>query len=296
MTKYFCLFGLFLFPLVFGACSKKFIAPTGVNAAFTATWTPTNLPCGYPGNTCTTTPIITLTITPTPITTFTCTNTVTSVINVTTLAGSGAYGSTNGTGTAASFETLVGIAVDASGNVYVADASNNLIRKITSGGVVTTLAGSGSSGSANGAGTAASFNFPDGVAIDTSGNVYVADASNNLIRKITSGGVVTTLAGQAGVTGSTNGTGTAASFNHPFGVAVDTSGNVYVADVNNNLIRKITLGGVVTTLAGRVGVTGSTNGTGTVASFYDPYGVAVDTSGNVYVADEVNRLIRKITQ
>jgi ABC-type lipopolysaccharide export system ATPase subunit len=104
---------------------------------------------------------------------------------VTTLAGSGSAGADNGTGTAASFYYPVGVAVDASGNVYVADAGNNLIRKITSGGVVTTLAGSGSAGAGNGTGTAASFYSPTGVAVDTSGNVYVADANNNLIRKIT---------------------------------------------------------------------------------------------------------------
>jgi secreted PhoX family phosphatase len=174
--------------------------------------------------------------------------------------------------------------------------SNHLIRKITSGGVVTTLAGqAGVTGSTDGTGTAASFYYPTGVAVDTSGNIYVADNDNNLIRKITSGGVVTTLAGQAGVTGSTNGTGNAASFHSPQGIAVDTSGNVYVADAGNNLIRKITSGGVVTTFAGS-GSPGSTNGTGTTSSFLCPTGVAIDASGNVYVADMGNDLIRKITQ
>ena len=212
---------------------------------------------------------------------------------VTTLAGSGSIGSANGTGTAASFKYPFGVAVDSSGTVYVADTSNHLIRKITSAGVVTTLAGSGSSGSTNGTGTAASFYNPLGVAVDSSGNVYVADTSNYLIRKITSGGVVTTLAG-SGYSGSTNGTGTAASFDNPYGVAVDSSCNVYVADLNNNLIRKITSAGVVTTLAGS-GSSGSTNGMGTAASFYYPSGVAVDSSGNVYVADTSNHLIRQIT-
>jgi len=130
------------------------------------------------------------------------------------------------------------VAVDGSGNVYVADQINHLIRKITSAGVVTTLAGSGSQGSTNGTGTAASFSYPSGVAVDGSGNVYVGDFSNHLIRKITSAGVVTTFAG-SGSSGSTNGTGTAASFYGPLGVAVDGSGNVYVADRDNHLIRKI---------------------------------------------------------
>jgi len=213
---------------------------------------------------------------------------------VTTLAGiSCVFGSANGTGTSASFNNPYGVAVDGSGNVYVTDRNNQKIRKITSAGVVTTLAGSGSIGSANGTGTSASFYNPRDVAVDGSGNLYVADYGNHLIRKITSAGVVTTLAGSGSI-GSANGTGTSASFYNPYGVAVDGSGNVYVADKNNHLIRKITSAGVVTTLAGS-GSIGSANGTGTSASFYNPYGVAVDGSGNVYVADIDNHLIRKIT-
>jgi sugar lactone lactonase YvrE len=231
----------------------------------------------------------------TPTQTPTVTSTDTPVINVTTLAGSGDTVPNDGPGIGAGFQYPQGVAVDASGNVYVADRYNYLIRKITSGGDVTTLAGQvGVTGSINGTGTAASFNNPQGVAVDGSGNVYVADQGNNLIRKITSGGDVTTLAGQAGVTGSTDGAGTVASFNYPIGVAVDASGNVYVGDEGNNLIRKITSGGNVTTLAGS-GSVGSTNGIGTAAKFYHPYGVAVDALGNVYVADQGNDLIRKIT-
>jgi len=220
---------------------------------------------------------------------------ITSAGEVTTLAGSGSAGSVNGTGTGASFSYSYGIAVDGSGNVYVADSDNNLIRKITPAGVVTTLAGSGSGGSANGTGTAASFLYPEGVAVDGSGNVYVGGGVNHLVRKITSAGVVTTLAGSGyGSEGSANGTGTAASFNYPSGVAVDGSGNVYVADRVNHLIRKITSAGVVTTLAGS-GSEGSADGTGTAASFNGPSGVALDGSGNVYVVDRKNHLIRKIT-
>jgi hypothetical protein len=168
---------------------------------------------------------------------------------VTTLAGSRGLGLKNkrvinGTGTAASFDHPWGVAVDFSRNVYVADSFNSLIREITPRGLVTTLAGGGGpgyrgSGAVNGTGTAASFSRPFGIAVDSLGNVYVADTDNCLIRKVTTGGVVTTLAGQAGVTGSTNGMGFAASFNHPSGIAVDASGNIYVADTNNNLIRKI---------------------------------------------------------
>jgi streptogramin lyase len=211
---------------------------------------------------------------------------------VTTLAGAGQSGSANGTGTAASFFGPWGIAVDNEGNAYVADNGNNMIRKISPTGVVTTLAGSGTRGSANGTGTVASFYAPIGVAVDAAGNVYVADNGNQMIREINPSGVVTTLAG-SGTIGSLNGTGTAASFRGPTGVAVDATGNVYVGDWGNNVIRKISPSGVVTTLAGS-GTIGSLNGTGTAASFFEPFGVAVDAAGNVYVADQINNLIRKI--
>jgi streptogramin lyase len=157
---------------------------------------------------------------------------------VTTLAGSGTAGSADGTGTSASFNTPSGVAVDASGNIYVADQYNYEIRKITPAGVVTTLAGSGTAGSADGTGTAATFNRLTGVAVDAFANIYVADRYNNKIRKITPAGVVTTLAGGA-FPGYYDSTGTAAFFDNPMGVATDASGNVYVTDLNNNKIRKI---------------------------------------------------------
>ncbi len=205
---------------------------------------------------------------------------------VTTLAGSaGQAGSSNGTGSAARFHWPMGVAVDSAGNVYVADYGNCEIRKITPSGVVTTLAGSGSVGSSDGSGTAARFDAPAGVAVDSAGNVYVADTFNSDIRKITSSGVVTTLAGSAGQTGSGDGTGTAARFNSDYGVAVDSAGNVYVGDTANNEIREITPSGVVTTLAGSAGQHGSSDGSGSAARFYLPQGVAVDSAGSVYVAD-----------
>lgn len=214
--------------------------------------------------------------------------------HTTTFAGSLNFsGPTNGTGPAASFYLPTGIAADATGNLFIADAGNNMIRKISPDGVVTTLAGSPLVGSANGTGTAAGFHYPAAVAVDASGNVYVADEGNNLIRKVTSAGVVTTLAG-SGAVGSANGTGTAASFYDVFGIAVDATGNVYVSDQGNNLIRKITPAGVVTTFAGS-GATGSADGTGTAASFNIPAGLGIDGSGNVYVADQFNNKIRKIT-
>ena len=223
------------------------------------------------------------------------TNLAPSVFNFSGMAGSGVqpYGSADGIGEAASFFQPEGIATDASGNVFVADSFNNKIRKITPAGVVTTLAGSGNQGSADGIGTAASFSYPYDVAVDASGNVFVADRGNNKIRKITPAGVVTTFAG-SGFTGSADGSGTAASFSSPRGLAMDASGNLFVADLFNNKIRKITSAGVVTTLAGS-GSAGSVNGTGTSASFSSPSDVAVDASGNVFVADSNNYKVRKIS-
>jgi len=208
---------------------------------------------------------------------------------VTTFAGS-SQGYADGAGTIAQFNYPTGVAVDASGNVYVVDMFNHKIRKISPAGVVSTLAGS-TGGYANGTGTVAKFYYPTGIAVDVSGNMYVADYYNHKIRKISPAGVVSTLAGSTG--GSADGTGTTAQFNYPQGVAVDASGNVYVADSYNNKIRKITPAGVVSTLAGSNA--GYVDGTGTVAKFYYPQGVAVDVSGNMYVADTYNHKIRKIT-
>ena len=212
---------------------------------------------------------------------------------VTNFAGSGSAGSADGTGAAASFNGPVGLSIDASGNIYVADRDHHRIRKITPAGVVSTFAGSGSAGSTNGTGTAASFRKPNDLAVDAAGNVYIADSENHKIRKITPAGVVSNFAG-SGSAGSANGTGSAASFNEPTGIAIDPSGNIYVCDKNNHLIRKITPAGVVSTLAGS-GSAGSTNGTGTAASFKIPYNIQCDLSGNIYVADHDNHLIRKIT-
>ena len=156
---------------------------------------------------------------------------------VSTIAGSGIRGYKDATGTDAQFAHPHGVAVDSSGNLYVTDSDNHRIRKITSGGKVTTIAGSGIPGFANGTGIEAQFDTPTDVAVDSSGNLYVADRDNNCIRKITSRGVVTTFAGST--YGYKDATGTVAQFDSPLGVAVDSSGNVYVADYFNNRIRKI---------------------------------------------------------
>ena len=161
---------------------------------------------------------------------------------------------------------------------------------------VTTLAGwLGAAGSVDATGSSARLNFPGGLRCDSAGNIYVADGENSTIRKITPAGVVTTLAGVAGTTGSNDGTGSGALFNGPGGVAPDAAGNVYVADSGNYTIRKITPTGVVTTLAGRVGVSSHLDGSGVNAGFSDPQNVAVDSSGNIYVADGMGETIRKVT-
>ncbi len=198
---------------------------------------------------------------------------------VSTLAGTGSIGSTDGPGVSATLSSPYGVTVDSSGYVYVADTANNKIRKISPEGVVSTLAGTGFTGSTDGSGGSATFYNPTGVAVDSNGYVYVADTANNKIRKISPEGVVSTLAGSESQ-GSTDGPGGSATFNEPSGVAVDSNGNVYVADTANNKIRKITPDGVVSTLAGS-GSQGSTDGSGGSATFYTPTGVAVDSNGNV---------------
>ncbi|MGD0092379.1 MAG: IPT/TIG domain-containing protein, partial [Planctomycetota bacterium] len=222
---------------------------------------------------------------------------------VTTLAGPGeSPGALDGGGSGARFNVPVQIAVDGVGNIYVADQGNHVIRKVTPAGLASTLAGlAGSPGSADGQGNVARFNNPNSVAVDGNGNVYVADSSNQTIRKITPGGQVTTLAGQVGKAGYKDATGTAAQFSFTNGnslwggLAADNSGNVYVADSSNHVIRVITPAGVVSTLAGKAGSAGNANGQGTSAQFNCPIGLCVDGNGNVYVADTANDTIRLVT-
>lgn len=212
--------------------------------------------------------------------------------DVTTFAGSGILGNVDGVGTAASFRFPDGAVCDSHNNVFVSDQSNHRIRKITPDGTVTTFAGN-AIGSANGNGTAASFFYPAGMAVDADDNLYVADYGNNKIRKIAPNGDVTTLAGN-GTPGSAEGDANTAQFNGPTGVCVKSSGEVFVADYNNNKIRKIDALGNVSTYAGS-GVSGSTDSVGTNASFNLPAIVALDSANNLFVTDEGNHKIRKIT-
>ncbi|MES2275386.1 MAG: NHL repeat-containing protein [Bacteroidota bacterium] len=265
---------------------------------------------------------------------------VSSTGTITTLAGSATPGYNNATGAAASFYSPQNIAIDASGNLYVSDVGNNAIRKITATGVVTTLAGGNGPGFVDATGSSAKFTSPAGLVVDASGNVYVADRGNNAIRKITSAGVVTTIAG-AQASGFADGLTTTARFSNPSGITIDAQGVLYVVDLSNNALRQIATDGTVTTLAGNpttqtdllnlpVAITtdksgnmfisdesgrimelvaatkvlysiagsantaGYTEGAGTTAKFNAPMGLTTDAAGNVYVADYNNNVIRKL--
>lgn len=212
---------------------------------------------------------------------------------VTTVAGlAGNIGNVDGIGSAARFNSPAGLAI-VGGSIYIADTSNHTIRRML-GSTVTTYAGTaGVSGSLNGNGANARFNYPNGIAGDNSGNLYVADSFNHVIRRISGFGDVSVFAGLAGTAGSADGNGSLARFNQPVGVASDSSGNIYVADTFSHTIRKITPGADVTTLAGAAGVTGSNDGVGAAARFSGPLAVTVDVSGNVYIADTRNHTIRR---
>jgi len=217
---------------------------------------------------------------------------------VSTFAGGGPLGSdggglADGQGSAARFKFPAGIAIDATGNLYVAEENNHRIRKITPKGEVSTFAGSGPTGLGNGGfadgqGSSSQFRLPSGIAIDAAGNLYVADY--NRIRKVTPKGEVSTLAG--GKQGFADGQGSAAQFNSPFGIAIDKAHNLYVADTFNHSIRKVTTEGEVSTLAG--GEEGFADGQGSASKFRLPSGIAIDAAGNLYVADTKNHRIRKI--
>ncbi len=228
----------------------------------------------------------------------------------TTIAGlAGSTGRADGTNRNARFGGYNGqLVVDSGGNLYLGDLLNNTVRKITSQGtdwVTTTIAGkAGVSGSADGTNSNARFNLPNGIALDAGGDLLVVDGLNSTIRNITSEGtnwVTTTIAGSAGHPGSTDGTGSAARFNFSVDangmIAVDSGGHVFVTDPGNHTIRKLTREGtnwVTTTIAGKSGVPGSTDGIGSAARFRGPNGVAVDGVGNVFVAGMQDHTIRKL--
>lgn len=217
--------------------------------------------------------------------------------SLTILAGSGTPGLTNGLGTNAMFHSPTGITLDINGTLYVADSLNYCIRKITTNGEVTTLVGSGI-GYADGSASMAQFNRPESLTITTLGILYVVDTNNSKIRKI-EGDSVTTFAGS--IKGYADGLGTNAQFNFPGGITVDSSGVLYVADAKNHRIRQITPDGNVTTLAGSMtnladSIKGFCDGVSEISLFSYPSGIAVDSSGTLYIADKGNNRIRSISK
>lgn len=210
---------------------------------------------------------------------------------VTIIAGgeNGEGGFLDGKGTAARFSHPQGICFDANGNLYVADYNNYKVRKIGADGMVATIPGRfpGSDPASN-----TDYGLPTAVSVDPSGNLYVCEFNSNGISKVTPYGTVTMFAG-GNAAGLVNGAGTAASFYWPADITVDGSGNVFVADMENLCVRKITPAGVVTTFAG--GQWGYQDGTGPEARFNRPIGMDIDKNGNLYVADFFNNRIRKIT-
>ncbi|MDR2334034.1 MAG: putative Ig domain-containing protein [Burkholderiaceae bacterium] len=219
---------------------------------------------------------------------------------ISTVAGNGnfAFGGDGAAATAAQLATPSGVAVDSSGNLFIADKGNNRIRKVNPGGVISTVAGTGSYsfGGDGAAATAAQLKIPIGVAVDSNGNLFVADLGNNRIRKVNSGGVITTVAGNGNFGfGGDGAAATAAQLYNPFGVAVDSSGNLFIADYGNHRIRKVDPGGIISTVAGNGSVGfGGDGAAATAAQLSFPSGVAVDSSGNLFIADYGNNRIRKV--
>ena len=223
---------------------------------------------------------------------------------IATVAGNGTPGYTGDGGpvTSAELSFPQGVAMDTAGNIYIADSANSVIRKVTAAtGIITTVAGNGTTGYSGdgGAATSAALGYLLNIALDGAGNLYIADSSNNVIREvIAASGVVTTIAGNGtgGYSGDT-GAATSAELNQPFGVALDSAANLYIADSGNNVIRKVTAAtGVITTIAGN-GTSGYSgdSGAATSAELNQPFGIALDSAANLYIADSNNNVIRKVT-
>lgn len=212
---------------------------------------------------------------------------------VTTIAGNGNVGDQDGIGTNATFNDPWGLVVDSSGVVYVADTKNHKIRKIDTAGNVTTYAGTGTRGYAGGNRLTATFGNPTDIEIDSDGNLFVVDHTTYLIRKITPAGQVINFAGTANLVGSADGPGASATFNRPYGLAIDSNNNIFVADEHNHLIRKIDPNGVVSTFAG-TGTFGSLDTVASHSQFNYPWDLTFDKDGNLYIGDGENECIRKI--
>lgn len=216
--------------------------------------------------------------------------------NVTTFAGlAGTVGSADGPAPYARFNAPQGVAVTATGFAYVADTGNSTIRKITPSGLVTTVSGvAGYPNVFDGIGTNAQFNHPQALAVDGAGQIYVADTWNYTIRKITTTGTVSTLAGRAGYAGSVDGATNRARFSGTAGIAVDTNGTIFVTEFSSHTVRQITSAGVVTTIAGKAGSWGDADGTNDAARFFQPTGIVAAGGGTLFVLDSGNHTIRKM--
>ncbi len=228
-------------------------------------------------------------------------NRIRNVVNgtINTIGGNGvfSYSGDGGPAIAAQLFASQGVAVDAAGNFFIADTGNNVVREVTAKGIISTIAGNGTAGYGgdNGPATAAELNTPQGIAVDTSGNVYVSDTANARVRKI-SNGTITTVAGNGTVGYSGDGgSATSAMLNTPVGLALDKAGNLYIVDHGNNVVREVS-GGVISTIAGNgtQGFSGN-GGPATAAQLNGPQGVAVDATGDVYIADTLNNMIREVT-
>ena len=219
---------------------------------------------------------------------------------ISTVAGNGTQGFSGdgGAATSAQLNSPSGVTVDAAGNIYIADQFNNRIRKVNSSGVISTVAGNGTQGFSGdgGAATSAQLYSSGGVAVDAAGNIYIADNGNNVIRKVNTNGIISTIAGNGtqGFSGD-GGAATSANLSYPTGLEVDASGNIYIAEGSTNRIRKVNSSGIISTIAGNgiIGFSGD-GGVATSANLYNPTGVAVDVSGNIYIADENNKRVREV--
>src|ERR1017187_6989198 len=220
---------------------------------------------------------------------------ITTVVDA---AGSEGVGGDGGPATAAQLNFPTGVAADAAGNLFIADTFNNRIRKVSANGIITTVAGTGARGFGGDGGpaTAAQLNYPQGVAVDAAGNPFIADTGNQRIRQV-SGGIITTVAG-GGTLGPSDdgGPATAAQLYNPVGVAVDATGNLFIAGTSDPRIRKVSASGIITTVAG-TGTQGFSGDGGPAAAawLYEPWGVAADAAGNLFIADAGNQRIRKVT-